>query len=368
MTQPASDIKIPATNANWSTGPRVGQPTRVANTAAQLADGIIAGQSIKAELLNDILHNLALWVDHMRDDYIGQFGNAADGNVTIAAGTTVLTRDMYYGTLRIEPGGILDANGYKIFAWLLVFEAGGQIQNNGSNGGNAGGAVGTSGAGASFGSLGFGSAGGIGAEDAVGVGGTALSNGIGGAGGAGGATTGVVRAGGVGGAQNPPAANDGGYDHVGAAMGVIFGTTNGATAQTTVLQGGAGGGSGASVAAGGRSGGGGGGGGVISIHAHTILIDPDATPAIQANGGDAGTPTGPVEVGGSGGGGGGAILIAYRRLLDGTNVATATPREPADLAAAGIIVEALGGAPSNGINGGDNGVAGSDGSVRWWQI
>ena len=98
------------------------------------------------------------------------------------------------------------------------------------------------------------------------------------------------------------------------------------------------------------------------------MIDPDATPAIQFNGGNAGTPTGPVEVGGSGGGGGGLGLIAYRRLLDGVAVASATPREPSELAGAGITVEAAGGTATNGINGGGNGVAGSPGTIRWWRV
>lgn len=369
MAQPPDDLAIPATNTNWSTGPHAGTVAKVEPSASELADMLLGGVSIKAQHLNWLLHNLASWIDDERDERVGDFGDGSDGNVTIGAGTTTLARDMYYANLTIEPGGVLATAGFRVFVrGVLAIEAGGQIRNNGGNGGNAGGAVGTSGAAAAAGSIGGGFAGGIGAEDGVGVGGTQASDALGGAGGAGGATTGVVRAGGTGGTSTAPQASDGGTRHAHAAYGWIVGGGNAAPGLVTMIRGGAGGGSGASVAAGGRSGGGGGGGGVISIHAHTILIDPDATPAIAALGGNAGTPIGPVEVGGSGGGGGGAILVAYLRLLDGTTVASATPREPADLAGAGIVISVAGGSPSNGINTGGNGVAGSTGTVRWWRI
>jgi hypothetical protein len=369
MAQPEDDIQTPATNANFSTGAAAGQPTKVQPSAGEIADGQLAGEPYLPQHHNFVANNHAQWLLDERDSRIGMFGDGSDGNVTIAAGTTTLTEDMHYASLTIEPGGVLATAGYKVFvAGLLAIEAGGQIRHNGGDGGDASGAVGAAGAAAAFGSLGVSGTGAPGVEDAVGVAGANADNALGGAGGAGGSTTGVVRAGGAGGLSNAPAAGDGSTRHVSAAMGVIFGTGNGTTVTSTLLRPGAGGGSGASVAAAGYSGGGGGGGGIISIHAHTILIDPDATPAIQANGGDGGDPDGAVEIGGSGGGGGGAILIAYRRLLDGVAVATATPREPADLAAAGITIEALGGTASAGINSGGDGADGSDGTILWWRV
>jgi len=41
--------------------------------------------------------------------------NASDGNVTLGAGTTVLTRDTFYNNLTIPNGSILDPNGYYVF-------------------------------------------------------------------------------------------------------------------------------------------------------------------------------------------------------------------------------------------------------------
>lgn len=348
MTQPTTDILIPATNTNYSTGPATGQPTKVTMSAGELADAMLAGGPVLVQHLNYLLNNLALWVDYQRDDLIGNFGDGSDGTVTITGGTTTITRDMYYETLTVTGTGILETNGYRVFVrGTCTIQAGGIVQNPGIAG--AGGAIGGgAGTAAAAGSLGGGFIGGAGIADAVGNPGANATDALGGAGGAGGATVGVVRAGGAGGTATAPAAADGGTRHACVRVGQILGGGN--TPIVTSLRGGAGGGSGASVAGGATSGGGGGGGGVVCLIAYSLVLAAGAI--IRAPGGAAGAPqAGAVEIGGSGGGGGGLVLLAYRLLSD-----------------AGATITAAGGAATNGINGGGNGVAGSSGTVRQWRI
>lgn len=67
------------------------------------------------------------------------FGNGQDGNVTIASGTTTLTRDMFYNNLTLQTGAILESAWFMIFvAGTLTQEGTGYIRNNGWAGWNGG--------------------------------------------------------------------------------------------------------------------------------------------------------------------------------------------------------------------------------------
>lgn len=67
------------------------------------------------------------------------FGNGQDGDVTIAAWTTTLTRDMFYNNLILQTGAILEAAWFIVFvAWTLTQQGTGLIRNNGGAGGNGG--------------------------------------------------------------------------------------------------------------------------------------------------------------------------------------------------------------------------------------
>src|SRR3989344_3261314 len=64
------------------------------------------------------------------------FGDGSDGDVTIT-GTTTLTRDMYYDNLIINPGGILQPSGYRVYAKTsITIKDTGISRNNGGNAGN----------------------------------------------------------------------------------------------------------------------------------------------------------------------------------------------------------------------------------------
>lgn len=65
------------------------------------------------------------------------FGDGSDGDVTLGAGTTTLSRDMYYNNLTIPNGATLKTNCYRIFVKNTLTTTGtGNINNNGLNGTN----------------------------------------------------------------------------------------------------------------------------------------------------------------------------------------------------------------------------------------
>jgi len=69
----------------------------------------------------------------------GFFGNGQDWDVVIAAGTTTLTRDMFYDDLTLQTGAILESAWFMIFvAGILTQQGTGYIRNNWGNGGNWG--------------------------------------------------------------------------------------------------------------------------------------------------------------------------------------------------------------------------------------
>lgn len=110
---------------------------------------------------------LNAWVDEVSLSKIG--GDGSDGDVTIGAGTTTLTRDMYYNTLNIPVGATLKPNGYRIF-YKVSCVVDGTLSVAGGAGGNAvtstGGTAGA--AGSTDGSIAGGKAGKAGANGGAG--------------------------------------------------------------------------------------------------------------------------------------------------------------------------------------------------------
>lgn len=274
-------------------------------------------------------------------------GDGSDGNVTIASGTTTLTRDMFYNTLTVNGTGILQTNGYRVFVkGTLTIDntSGAVIRNNGTVGtvgsnqaGGTGGAGGGGGAGGVSGSLPAGtagSAGGAGANDGsntgsngtAGINTTHTINTTAGVAGGNGGTAGAPGSGGAGGTvgaiTNLPRNSFSTYY-------LMDFTSTTAFIQFTVNAGGGGGGGGSSNGStgsgAGGGGGGGGGGGIVWIACKTLAIT--GTGAIQANGGNGGN--GGNGAGGKGGGGGGAggtggAVIAIYHLKSGTGTMVAS--------------------------------------------
>lgn len=253
---------------------------------------------------------------------IAIFGDGSDGNVTISAGTTTLTADMYYDTLTVDAGAVLATAGFRVFCKTAAV-INGTVRNNGL----AGSAVGVGG---SVGNnvLRPTAAGGAGGT-AAGTAGTNVTNALGGAGGAGGAGSGG--AGGAGGTVTVPVAGTGGTK----VMADVFAISRGRNALfTTSLDagggGGGGGGDGTAGAGGGASG------------APVVLIAKSVTGSgvIESKGGAGGSAAAGNRGGGGGGGGGWVAVI--------TNAAI-TP-----------TIDVSGGAGGAGFG---TGVAGSAGSA-----
>lgn len=254
----------------------------------------------------------------------GLFGDASDGDATIAVNTT-LARDMFYDNLTVDVGVVLNTGGFRIFV-NNTLALNGTIARNGPNGagGNGGtgapgtglaagclpgqpGNAGTGGAGSNAGSAGgtntsgprgfsaTAAAGGTAAGAGVaGNPGTAGGAGHGGGGGAGGNPGGAGFAGGAGGPITLSAAT----------VGDVRAFPQATTARqltNTQWMGATGGGGGG----GGQTGGGGGGGvagGWVVVCARRVT----GTGAIEAKGGNGGNATGN---GGGGGGGGGGVVV-----------------------------------------------------------
>lgn len=274
------------------------------------------------------------------------FGDGSDGDVTIAAGVTILARDMSYDNLIIQNGGQLCAAGYTIrVRGKLTINLGGIIWSTSGNlvtGQNGAAGVGGAGGSSAFstrrGEKFLPTGGGDGADSGV----AGLTTSVGGAGGA--AAWGASNlipvkmfagAGGGGGGAigNAPAAGDN-------ALPVILGAGGGTggNAQRIV---------GNHTKAGG---GGGAGGGLIEIIANEI----ENNGTINAGGFAGGNGEGDAnaQAGGGGGGGGGAVLIYYK---------TATG------AGAGVLVVA-GGAGGTSFGGVADGSAGAAGFTYILQV
>lgn len=281
-----------------------GLPRRVATDIVTFAaTGLTPDLRTRAESFNEWLARIAELVNLLRGEAgTAIFGDGSDGDVVLGAGTTTLTRDMYYADLTVPNGATLATAGYRVFvAGTLTVGATGVIDNSGQAASGA-----TQGLGTTAGTCGAGFQGGAGRVSSAGVGNaaTGATTALGGAGGAGGA--GGVNAGGAAGAATAPTATNGGWRHLAAALG--------RTADGTLWSGGGGGGGGGSDNGAANSGGGGGGGGVMIIWARIV----SNAGTIRANGGAGGNAAAGVNLGGGGGGGGGAVFIVHREAEGGT--------------------------------------------------
>ena len=315
---------------------------------------------------------------------LSQLSDKSDGNVEIT-GTTTLTRDMFYDRLTIKNGGILQPDGFRIFADIVEIKAGGIIRRNGNVGSNGTDAVGATigdggagGAALASGSLPAGEDGKVGGDggtqsgllesrtgdDGVAGDDVAKSIGVAGVGGGGGGNGGAGDGGGNGGAGgaqtgtvfNVPRSFASAYiladsDFSGGSMIPLGGTAGSGS--------GGGGGGGQSVGSGSGGGGGGSGspGGMVSIFAKQI-INNGTIESKAGGGGDGGAGADGVSGDGQGGGGGGggaggsggAILLVYGDL-SGSGVTDVTGG-----------TGGTGGALGTGVGSGANGVVGSNGT------
>jgi hypothetical protein len=232
----------------------------------------------------------------------GWLGDGSDGTATIAVNTT-LTRNMFYSSLTINPGIVLNPGGFAIFCTGTI-TLNGDIERNGNPGTP-----------------------GLPAIPGSGVGGPALASGFlfgsyaGGTGGFGGATPGVAGGstlnsprgyagtGGAGGFAGFSAAGPGGIVAnelpAGGDVRTIREMVKLRDAFGAYIDGGAGGGGGGGAGGGGAGGGGGSGGGVILIAAREFA----GAGFVRALGGMGAPGAGGAGPGGGGGGMGGFIGI-----------------------------------------------------------
>lgn len=277
------------------------------------------------------------------------FGDGSDGDVTIAAGTTTLTRTMYYNNLTIASGATLKSGGFSIHVkgTLTFADSTATISRAGNPGTDASGTTpGVGGVALSGGFTPTSSAGAAGsaavanASNSV----TGVYRGdvaVGGAGGNGsfhnGAAAGVLTA------EVAATAGD-----VRLAVHAVNARTHAGTAITSTATGGAGGGGTQFAQA--ASGGAGGGGGWLIVTAKSI-VHTSGTGVLTAQGGSAGAGSAPNAghgAGGSGGGGGGVVVLVYH---DGT-----LPTVTVTGGAGALAVTNGAPAPNactNGFNGGD---------------
>jgi hypothetical protein len=231
---------------------------------------------------------------------IDWYGNGADGPLVVA-GTTTLDRDMFWTTLVINPGAILETAGYRVFANVSIVNDG-TIQFEPGDADNAG-----NGGFAPHGSLPKSRNGAFAGGQQAGVlgfPGNAMFPGTSGNGGAGGFTT-------FGGGGGPTTVSTIIDPHLGGMDLVLFGVTWFPLSPTIAsispnaasLSWGASGGGGAQggVGVGEEGAGGGSGGGIIVLSSPTIT----GSGVVRARGGFGGSAGG----GGGGGGQGGVIAL-----------------------------------------------------------
>lgn len=257
------------------------------------------------------------------------FGTGEDGAVTYSS-NQVLVRDMYFDTLVVQSGVLVDTAGFRIFCRTSC-QCDGTIYRAPSSASGA-----TAGAALAAGTLAGSAAGGAAGTTGAGTAGSASSPSLGGTGGA--AGLGSSGAGGVGGTVTFPTAAQGGLQLCSNARQAQVVQVLGAT-PTLVLGGSGGGGGGGS---GTNAGAGGAGGGVVVVSAKSLF----GAGTISAVGGMGGTT--PTTNGGGGGGGGGGV-VALISMNDTTTTS--------------LTVSVAGGLGGNGLGTGVNGSAGSVGRI-----
>lgn len=299
---PPANYSDPGTD--WDGQPNLNETDLVAFAAA----GYTPDQPTDAPSQNAWNRRIWQWQQFLHEAVVAlHAGDGSDGDHTVA-GTETLTRDMYYDTLTVPAGTVLNTANYAVFAKSAIINEG-SIRNNGGAGGD--GAVssgGTAGAAVASGTLGGGSAGGAGGNGANGTAGTAIgTSAIGGQGGNGGAgdTSSDSFTGGLAGALTSPTTAAGGT-RIGARLGSLI---TGRDLLGNILRGGTGGGGGGSGEDTGglnRSGGGGGAGAGVMLLVTPRLANNGV---ISANGGDGGDGSNAIASSGGGGGGGGGGAI-----------------------------------------------------------
>lgn len=270
----------------------LGAKTLVKNVSDILATGdILIGQLVTVRYDGTNFQLVS------KDSRSFSFGDGSDGSVTIAAGTTTLTRDMFYSSLVVT--GVLVTDGFRIYVSGAISGAGTINWGTPNNGTNASGNTpGNGGASSGTGSLKT-VAGGNGASSGNtsnigGAGNIGLAGGNGGAGN----FQGTV----AGGTVTPGFGNLTGFSPLPSLHGLNI-TTALAIEALKAASGAAGGTGSANPGAGG---GGGAGGGTVLI----VAANWNGTFTIQSNGGNGGNGTG--GAGGAGGGAGGSTIVTYK--------------------------------------------------------
>lgn len=287
------------------------------------------------------------------------YGDGSDGDLVLSAGTTNLTRDMFYNSVTISGSAVINTSGFTIFCKGTFNKSGAtsSVQNNGAVGGAASGQTagvpGVASPGVSLGGSTAGGAGGLGGNNS-GIGAVGVSSP---------SVTGYGALGGNGGQGGQNAA---------AAVGAVGGTSSAyvyypervvrvthdiITGFKLAGQGGSGGGGGRSsgLAQAGGGGAGGSGGGVVSIFCKTFI--DTSTLGIRAlggaggNGGNAPSGTGGGGGGGAGGGGGFVYIIGLDVTLGPISVAGGTF-----------------GTGGTGLGGGATGASGTAGSTGHYSV
>ncbi len=320
---------------------RLTDPGGVANQVTIYTKDVAGVSQMFAQVSDGTIYQLTPFAGGATSGML--YGDGSDGNVTIAAGTTMLTKDMLYDTLTIQTAGILNPDGFRIFAkTAIVFQGTGKISRRGNagadglqaTGGAGGAALSTTGRalpGSAAGGNGGSPTGSNGSNSGTSAPGNTQSGGNGGAG---------TGAGGSGGTSTPAGANSG---TMSVALWAIEARPGGRASDINGPPGGGGGGGTTAQAVGG---GGGSGGGYVVVCAPTIT----STGLIESNGGAGGncnTPTGS-----SGGGGGGGVGGDINCVCGDGAFPT---------------LDASGGVRGTGKNGGANGVSGPAGTIRRYQ-
>ena len=187
MARPTEDIPDDwAADATWTGGDRVGDNTKTKPSAGQILQGFVAGLAFFGDFANWLLKLIADWLRYTDERNFGAiFGDGSDGSAVVS-GTTTLTKDMYYTTLTVQNGGVVETDGYRIFCRTsCIVQSGGKIRHNGANGTNGGAGGGGGGLGAQSATIGNGSDGGSGTQS-VGSNGQAIGDSLGAVGGGGG--------------------------------------------------------------------------------------------------------------------------------------------------------------------------------------
>lgn len=321
MTRPTRDPYAWASDATWTSGPNSGDaPRDSALSAGVAAQGIVAGQALKADQINEMLHSCYEWLQYLRTERgRGWCGDGSTGDATITGGTTTLSSHVYYDDLTITSTGVLVPSQYIVFVrGVLTIEPGGRIHADGTSAaaGTAGspppsvpggaGAAGSSylphggvdGAEGTFDAYGGNSNGDPASTTLF----TSFYRSLGGAGGAGGASGG----GATGGAGSPTTAPLWPVRHAAFWLAQI-GRWISDTDDAVRYYGGGGGGEGGFSGVSGTKGAGGGGAGMLVICANRVVNEG----AISANGGAGGAAysLNSTGIGGGGGGGAGAAVV-----------------------------------------------------------